>query len=134
MSSQLSSEPLTVVEYLRGVTAYDVPDSALRVILVKRELGADETVESIPVVSSPDGVSSGRKSLDLATADLYMWCASTPSVKNDTEDSDAGWKHKEGGWQTSAFDKRQLRQMAKDLYDKWGESANVCSKMRILNF
>ena len=56
------------------------------------------------------------------------------SSKNDTEDSDGGWKHKEGGWQTSAYDKRQLREMAKELYEKWDEEVVKGTKIRIVNF
>lgn len=132
-TSPATEERLTVEDYLKGVTAYEIAENALRVVLVKRGLKKDDDVSEL-LSAVTDGVQVGQRQLDLATADIYMWCASTPSVKNDTEDSDGGWKHKEGGWQTSAYDKRELRRMAKDLYDKWGETVNVNSKMRILNF
>lgn len=124
---------LTVEDYLTGVTAYEVPEKALRVILLRRCLNGKTPISDLLVIMDDNGVAVGCRALDLATADIYMWCASTPSVKNDTEDADGGWKHREGGWQASAYDKRELRKMAKDLYDKWGETSNVNSKMRIVN-
>lgn len=125
---------LTIEDYLKGVTAYEIAENALRVVLVKRAVSRKTLVSELLSLIDEKGVAIGQRTLDLATADIYMWCASTPSVKNDTEDSDGGWKHKEGGWQTSAYDKRELRRMAKDLYDKWGETTNINSKMRIVNF
>lgn len=127
-------DDLTIEDYLKGVTAYEIAENALRVVLVKRAVSRKTLVSELLKLTDENGVAIGQRTLDLATADIYMWCASTPSVKNDTEDSDGGWKHKEGGWQTSAYDKRELRRMAKDLYDKWGETANINSKVRIINF
>lgn len=127
-------DSLTVEDYLTGITAYEIAEKALRVVLAKRGLSRKALVSELLAQTDESGVKIGQRSLDLATADIYMWCASTPSVKNDTEDADGGWKHKEGGWQTSAYDKRELRKMAKDLYDKWGENTNINSKMRIVNF
>jgi hypothetical protein len=126
----MSSEAITMQEYLKGVTAYDIADSALVTISVKR--GFDLLTPFEEIKNLPDN--EGLKLIDLATADLYMWCASTPSTRNDTEDSDGGWKHKQGGWQTSAYDKRQLRAMAKELYEKWGETITKASTVRIVNF
>lgn len=127
-------DDLTIEDYLKGVTAYEIAENALRVVLVKRGVSRKALVSELLTLTDENGVQIGQRTLDLATADIYMWCASTPSVKNDTEDSDGGWKHKEGGWQTSAYDKRELRAMAKELYDKWGEVSNINSKMRIVNF
>lgn len=119
-----SRADMCIEDYLGGVTAYDIAANALKGILVRRGI---EPGTMISVLSDME--------LDLCTADIYMWCASTPSVRNDTEDSDGGWKHKDGGWQTSAFDKRQLREMAKEIYAKWGEErVTQSSRMRIVNF
>lgn len=75
-----------------------------------------------------------EKDKDLLTADIYMWCASTPSKVSDTKDADGGWSHTEGGWETSAYDKRQLREMANALYAKWDEDIQFHSRFRIINF
>lgn len=105
---------LTIEDYLRGKVGFEVPDSALLTIFADRNL-----VKGYPV-SELD-----KRTLDLATADLYMYCASTPSVKGSTEDAHGGWKHKEGGWESSAYDKRNLRQMANDIYARYGETPVV---------
>lgn len=116
-------EDMTIEDFLRGAVDYEINDNALKRILVKRQIASESSVSSL-----------SERELDLATADVYMWCASTPSMKNATEDSDGGWKHKEGGWQTSAYDKRQLREMANSLYEKWDETPVKASKIRIINF
>lgn len=113
---------LAIEQYLRGKVGFDIPDAALASIF------ADRAINQGDLVSNLD-----RKTLDLATADLYMYCASTPSVKGSTEDSHGGWKHKEGGWESSAYDKRNLRQMANDIYAKYGEKTDSKSgKFKII--
>ena len=74
-----------------------------------------------------------KKTKDLCKADLYMWCASTPSIVGSVEDSNGVWKHKEGGTQSSAFDKRNLRATADDVYEMYGEKV-VTSKRRCVWF
>lgn len=123
MSDKVSHIDMPIEEYLRGVVSYQVADNALNSILFKRKIAAGEMASALT-----------EKQLDLCTADLYLWCATTPSTQNNTEDSDGGWKHVEGGWQTSAYDKRELRAMAKELYEKWGEKMPGKSKMKIVHF
>ena len=102
---------MTIEAYLRGCVGFDVSDEAIATILVDREveIGADVT-------------DLDKRTKDLCKADLYMWCASTPSIVGSVEDSNGVWKHKEGGTQSSAFDKRNLRAMANDIYKKYGEN------------
>lgn len=123
MSDTVSHIDMPIEEYLRGVVSYQVADNALNSILFKRKIAAGEMASALT-----------EKQLDLCTADLYLWCATTPSTQNNTEDSDGGWKHVEGGRQTSAYDKRELRAMAKELYEKWGEKMPGKSKMKIVHF
>lgn len=123
MADTVSHIDMPIEEYLRGVVSYQVADNALNSILFKRKIAAGEMASALT-----------EKQLDLCTADLYLWCATTPSTQNNTEDSDGGWKHVEGGWQTSAYDKRELRAMAKELYGKWGENMPGKSKMKIVHF
>ena len=101
---------LSIEQYLRGSVGFEIPDLAIDVILVKRGLEKDTRASLLC-----------EKVLDLATADLYMYCASMPSAKGVNIDQHGSWKHQEGGWESSAFDKRNLRKMAQQLYDKWGE-------------
>lgn len=103
---------ITIEAYLRGKVGYEVADDAIATILLDRELWA-----------GIDATELTQQQRDLCTADLYMWCASTPSTRSSTEEADGGWKETKGGWQSSAFDKRQLRAMAKEIYDRYGESA-----------
>lgn len=101
----------SVEDYLRGCVGFEVDDSAITTILIDREVESGTDVRSLD-----------KRTKDLCRADLYMWCASTPSVTGSVEDADGGWKHKEGGTQSSAYDKRNLRQMANDIYARYGEN------------
>jgi hypothetical protein len=38
------------------------------------------------------------------------------------EEADGYWKHRTTGAESSAFDKRNLRAMANDIYKKYGEN------------
>lgn len=118
-----SALDMSIEDFLRGSVSYDIPDNAMLRVLVKRQVAAGTMVSTLT-----------EKILDLSTADIYLWCASTPSSKSSTKDSDGDWSHEEGGWETSAYDKRQLREMAKALYDKWDEPWGATSKMVIVNF
>lgn len=102
---------LIIEDYLKGKVGFEIPDNALTTIF------SDRGIEAGTLVADVD-----RQTLDLATADLYMYCASTPSVKGSSEDAHGGWKHKDGGWETSAYDKRYLRQAAYEIYAKYGEA------------
>lgn len=101
----------TIEGYLRGCVGFDVDDKAISTILIDREIYPGTDVTGLD-----------KRTKELCKADLYMWCASTPSVKGSVEDSHGVWKHKEGGTESSAFDKRNLRAMANDIYKRYGEN------------
>lgn len=105
----------TIEAYLRDLTAYDVTDGAIENILI--QVGVDSTDTYVSALTT--------KQKDLCTAYLYLWCATTPSKVSATKDSDSGWAHEEGGRETSAYDKRLMRQMAQDILDKYGLSAGL---------
>ena len=113
---------MTVEEYLYGCVGFDVAENAIATILVDREVEPNSSVLALD-----------KKTKDLCKADLYMWCASTPSIIGSVEDSNGSWKHKEGGTQSSAYDKRNLRAMANDIYRLYGENT-VNSKIRMISF
>ena len=121
-NSLYTTADMTVEDYLYGCVGFEVAESAIATILI------DRGVESGSSVLALD-----KKTKDLCKADLYMWCASTPSSKGSVEDSNGVWKHKEGGTQSSAYDKRNLRAMANDIYRLYGENT-VTSRMRIHSF
>ena len=111
-SQNITELNTTIESYLRGCVGFDVSDNAINSILIDREL-----------VPNLDIMDIDKRTKELCKADLYMWCASTPSVTSSIEDANGVWKHKEGGTQSSAFDKRNLRAMANDIYKKYGENA-----------
>lgn len=113
---------MTVEDYLYGCVGFDVAENAIATILIDRGVEAGSSVLALD-----------KKTKDLCKADLYMWCASTPSIMGSVEDSNGTWKHKEGGTQSSAYDKRNLRAMANDIYKLYGENT-VSSGMRIVSF
>ena len=101
---------LAIEDYLRGKVGFEIPDNALLAIFADRMMEKGQPVEDVE-----------KRTLELATADLYMYCASTPSVKGVTEDAHGSWRHKDGGWESSAYDKRNLRRMANEIYARYGE-------------
>lgn len=66
---------------------------------------------------SKDGVP--RKVKDLAEANIAKILADMPSVSGSTEDSDGGWKHREGGSQLSDSARKRLLQRANELFKKY---------------
>lgn len=112
----------TIEEYLYGVVGFEVKENAITSILIDRNVEPGSDVQTID-----------KRTKDLCRADLYMWCASTPSVQGSVEDADGVWKHKEGGTQSSAFDKRNLRQMANDIYKLYGENVSS-SKVKVTSW
>lgn len=111
---------ITIEEYLHGCVGFEVADSAITTILVDRDIEPGTPVSDME-----------KRTKDLCKADLYMWCASTPSITGSVEDANGVWKHKEGGTQSSAYDKRNLRQMANDIYTLYGENIKG-SRIRIV--
>lgn len=102
---------MLIGQYLRGFFAIDLTDATLASVLLRRGVSADAFIEDV-----------SDKDRDVCLADLYIYMSTAPSVKNNTEDSDGGWKHTEGGYQIAVADKRAFRAMAKRLYAKWGEN------------
>lgn len=104
---------MTIEGYLRGKVGFEVADNAISVILEDRGIAAGTESSGLEL-----------RTKELATADLYMWCASTPSKQDTSYEADGGWKSQKGGWESSAFDKRNLREMANKIYAKWGEDVS----------
>jgi hypothetical protein len=99
-------------DFLRDLTAFDITDGAIENVLIDAGIPENATWEELTV-----------KQKDLGKAYTYLWCASTPSITGSVEDSDSGWSHREGGKQSSAYDKRLMRQMGLDLLAKYGLDA-----------
>lgn len=118
-TSQHTTSAIPVETYLRGCVGYPVTDEAIQNILVRRSIIPETTVTEIT-----------KKQLDLCTADVYMWCATAPSVSGTISDADAGWKHSEGGYQINSSDKSRFISMANSIYGVYGESVKSTIKMR----
>lgn len=101
-----------IEDYLRDLTAFDITEGAIENVLIDAGVPAGSEVTSLSV-----------RQMDLCKAYTYLWCASTPSITGSVEDSDSGWSHREGGKQSSAYDKRLMRQMGLDLLAKYGLNA-----------
>lgn len=107
---------MTIEAYLYGCVGFEVAEEAIATILVDREVEANSSVLALD-----------KKKRDLCKADLYMWCASTPSKTGSVEEADGYWKHRTTGAESSAYDKRNLRAMANDIYKRYGENARSSS-------
>jgi hypothetical protein len=122
------AETLTIEKYLRGKVGYEIPDDAIASILVDRGITGGTDVSALSSDSTEN-----MKLRELCTADLYLYCASTPSTISSKKEQDGGWTLESGGTQHSAYDARQLRQMAQDIYDKYGETKVSTNYIRIVN-
>lgn len=119
---------LTIEQYLRGKVGYDIPDTAIASILVDRGISAGTDVSALSADSFEN-----TKLRELCTADLYMYCASTPSTISSKREQDGGWTSESGGTRHSAYDARQLRAAAQAIYDKYGVTVVSTSTIRIID-
>jgi hypothetical protein len=119
---------ITIEQYLRGKVGYDIPDNAIASILVDRGIEVGTNVSELNTDSA-----TNTKLKDLCTADLYLYCASTPSTISSHREQDGGWTLESGGTQHSAYDARQLRAMAQAIYDKYGEKTTATNYIKIIN-
>lgn len=122
------AETLTIEKYLRGKVGYDIPDNAIASVLVDRGIALGTDVTALDSDSA-----TNVKLRELCTADIYLYCASTPSTISSSRENDGGWTQEKGGTQHSAYDARQLRAMAQDIYDKYGETKVSTNIIRIIN-
>ena len=121
-------DSLTIESYLRGKVGYSIPDNAIASILIDRGISEGSSISGIS-----DDNDENKKLRELCTADLYLYCASTPSVISSTREQDGGWTNESGGTQHSVYDARQLRAMAQAIYDKYGETIQSHSTVKIID-
>lgn len=98
---------MTLIDYLRGLTNYPVPEEALQSILSKRGLDGKRTM-------------TDDKLLCLVTADLYSWLSTAPDIS-------------QGGQSYSLSDniREYYRKRARELYQAGGEPVEeVKAKVR----
>lgn len=111
MATYADYTDMPVKEWLEGLVPIDITEGCIDNILFERGIEADAVLED-----------TTKKQRDLCKADLYIWCALTPSISGTVKDADGGWSHSEGGTQMTLSDKRILRKMALRLYRKYGET------------
>lgn len=106
----------TISDYLEGLfPGYTLSVKTFKSILSK--YGIDAKMPESDVL---------EKVKDLAEADIAELVASTSSIASSIEDSDGGWRHREGGGQMTNYERKLLLQRANNLRKKYGLSkANV---------
>lgn len=124
MDNETAYREGTTGEYLRGLSAVTT-DKAVAMFCRRRGLMTDWDVSDVD-----------ERSLDLVSADLYMWCLTVPGTGLTVKDSDGDWSHSESGQTISAADKKYMLDRAKWLYGKWGEEVPMVSssRVRLVNF
>lgn len=107
----MENDITTLEQYLQGlVSMINVPAESIRSLLIQCNMASGLDVNMLD-----------EKTRDLITARFYVWCATTmPYSKNNTDDSDGGWKHTEGGYQMITDQLKWMLRQAKGLYRKWG--------------
>lgn len=110
----------TAEQYVRGIAPIDLSDDTIANIFI------DQNVSPEALVSDMD-----MKTKMLLKAEVYMACASMPSVRVSIEDSDGNWKHKEGGGQISDADKKLWVSIANSIYAQYGVIRYASSGPRI---
>lgn len=111
----------TIEEYLRGMVAFDVPDSALVSIRVYRDVSKGKAFNEL-----------STQTLELCYADLLLWASTSPSSITGAKESDGGWSHSEESRTLSITDKKELRAQANAIYKRYGDS-RYSTSIKIVN-
>ena len=106
---------MTISEYLKGSFDFTFSDVNITAVLTRRGLTADAPLETVD-----------EKSIDLATADLYMILANVVSGGGRRVQK-GNRSVSERTYQFWAYDRRDFRAAANRLYAKWGETTSTSS-------
>lgn len=93
---------MTLKEALKSTVGYPIPDPTAETIALKRGLVLTEGETAVTATQAL----LTSKEFELATADIYNWLVTTPSVT-------------EGGVRISMTEKEQLKKLASGIYSKW---------------
>lgn len=113
---------MTLLDYFGGLVNAPVSAEGIRTILARRLLDPIDMYEG------------ETKKIELATADLYKWIATSPYRVGSTGDSDNGWEHTSAGWTLTEADRKYFLGLADEIYEKYDEPTVGKSKIRISNF
>lgn len=105
---------MTVLDAIRGISAYPVPQRTIGMIAKKRGLELDAV--------ATEEILTG-KAYNLATADILMWLSEAPDVS-------------QGGQSYSFTDeqRKQLRLRANGLYDKYDPTGDASERKTIYGY
>lgn len=117
-----SLSSMTLLSYFGGLVNAPVSAEGIRTILAKRGLDCNELY-----------MGANERDVELATADLYKWIATSPYRVGSTGDSDNGWEHTSAGWTLTEADRKYYLQLANDIYEKYDEPTVGKSRITITN-
>lgn len=112
---------VSIEDYLRGLVGFDVNETTLNSIRINRNIKKGSDISEL-----------SEKDKDLAYADLLMWASTNPSSYTGSKSSDGGWTQTEASKTLTVSDKKSFRDMAMDIYKRYGDS-RYTSKIRIVN-
>lgn len=102
---------VSALDYLKSVTRFVILDNALVPISLKRKFDLRSDILLLD-----------EKMRELATADLYVYLASSPSSFTGTVEKDFYWEHREGSYAMLQADRNFFLRLANEIYTKYGES------------
>lgn len=117
------SASYAIEEYLQGLFDYDLPESAIKAVLYKRNI-----TPSSPMSSLEDA--DGIKKRELAEADLCMWLASSSSTSRGEYESDGGWQHQKSA--KNVVDRNGFISRANAIYQRYNETSSVSTKGKMV--
>lgn len=101
---------LTITDYILGSVGFEIPTSALTVILHNRGVAEGTDVSTLTT-----------RTKDLCVADALKWGITMVSGTKRIEDKDADWSHAETFGAVTSRDKSLWKKMANEIYAKYGE-------------
>ena len=114
---------IPIESYLRGLVAFDVPDSAINANLVYRSIAFNS-----------DSVDLTEKQRDLLYADILRWASTSPSSYTGKKESDGGWSTTGESKTISSADKKRFAVEANDIYIKYGDIRRSNANIRVFSW
>jgi hypothetical protein len=96
---------MTVLESLKDISGFPVPDSTIESMAIKREINLSDTVTKTIIVSN---------NYRLVKADILLWVSFAPNINQEGISFDI-----------SDSDRESLRKMANAVYKELGDDAYI---------
>ena len=125
MGTEVNGNIYSIIDYLLDKVRFDVPESAIKPILIERGLDGGMLATDCD-----------RDLLRLCYADLFKWYVIGASKVNSTSDSDNGWSHSGGGFSLDADDRKLIIKEANAIYGELEPSSSIKTKgsFRMMSF